>query len=100
MTVGELNRTAIGCALCHRFGTVDAAMQRAGIFGWPLRRATKPMSPDEVRAILRARRRLGKGIHRAEIKDEFPELWYSVTRVHPVWSVALARLGFDGGASE
>jgi hypothetical protein len=96
MTLGELRGTALGAALYARFGGPSAAAKRVGIVGWPVRRARPPMPVDEVRAILRARLQLRKPITRTAIIEEFPELEYSVTRVHPVWSVALARLGVDG----
>jgi hypothetical protein len=93
MTLVEARRLPIATSLYRRFGGLEVAGERAGQPGWP-RRITHPVMPRaRVKSALAARLRQDRSIERVAIAKDDPKLEYAVTRIHPVWSVAIARLG-------
>ena len=95
MTLKAARDLGITTVVYRRFGTFEAAAQRAGLAGWPIRRAFRVMSRSQVRAELLRRVRTGKPMRRGDVDADDPRLSFAVSRVHPVWSEALAQLGVE-----
>jgi len=90
MSLEDLRRLPFITTLYRRFGTPQAAAKRAGVVGWPRREALPVLSKRELREHLRERLAAGEPIGAHDVDRH---VRFSMSRIHPRWAVALARLG-------
>jgi hypothetical protein len=95
LTAKALHRTQalLVAAARRRFGAIEAALQRAGLVGWPRRQAQKPLGPEALRRALEARVAAGESIVPAHLMDQAFPLFHSLCRIGPTPTQALARVG-------
>jgi len=96
MTLDELRRLPFNTTLYRHFGTLEAAAERAGVADWPKRTAFPVLSKKELRAHLRERLDSGQPIRWQDVDRH---VRFSMTRIHPRWRIALARLGIVPAAA-
>jgi hypothetical protein len=77
-------------AIVRHFGSVDAALVRADLAGWPVRVREQTLSATVVIKALRARRRAGLSTRASSVQQESHLLWFSATVHFGTWSGALA----------
>jgi hypothetical protein len=89
MSLDQLRGLPLITTLYRRFGTPEVAARRAGLTGWPKREAFPVFSKKELRAHLLERIRNGQPISAQSVDRH---VRFSMTRIHPMWSVAFERL--------
>lgn len=89
MTRAQLYKLPYHPALVERFGSIDAALQRAGLHGWPRRIRDRAMSREDVARALRGRHRAGQPTNWQTVQREHFHLWYSALLHHGEWARAL-----------
>ena len=89
MTSDQLRSLPFATTLYRRFGTLETAAERAGLTSWPTRKTFPVLSRAQLRMLLRERIRAGRPV---AARDFDRHVRFSMSRIHPVWSVALSRL--------
>jgi hypothetical protein len=89
MTLDQLRGLPVAATLYRRFGTPDVAARRAGLSAWPKREALPVLLKPELRDLLLERIRKGQPISASNLDRH---VRFSMSRIHPVWSVAFKRL--------
>ena len=77
-------------AVVRLFGSVDAALDRAGIEGWPRRVRERTLSARAVLEAVRARHRAGNSTRTATVQKEHHLLWFSGVVQYGTWRRVLA----------
>jgi hypothetical protein len=98
MTRSELSQSSLGQVCENEFGSIDRALDAAGVAGWPryLKTRIVEVSHATLRASLRALKRKGVPLTLAAITAEDPRLLRILRRTIPgPWPQVLATLGFD-----
>jgi hypothetical protein len=95
MTRGKLRTHEVGVAAIRRYGSLEAALEAAGVVHWPQRGRTKRMPPkwtaESVTAELRARHKAGKSMAPETILREAPALYRAIQRKLGAVGAAIAR---------
>ncbi len=96
-TAGELSHLPWREALVQHFGSLEVAVQRAGIQDWPMRLREAALSRKDVIAALRARRRAGKSTYMRAVMLNDHLLFHSVLVHFADWqdAIAAAKLESD-----
>lgn len=95
MTWGELHEHPDGQAMWRRYGTIAAAVEAAGVFGWPIRVMHAAYTEEEVIRALKARHRAGKRLTKLSIDADDSRLKLGVRRHFRTMSAALAAAGLS-----
>lgn len=93
MVWSELTDEKFYPAVARLFGSLDEALQRAGLDGWPLRLREPMLTRSAVLEELRARRRAGKPAHFLAVQEQDRHLWYSAITHFGTWDAAIAAAG-------
>ena len=93
LTVSELHRSRVGSTAANRFGTLAAALRRAGLTRWP-RRLRRPLpGRDDVVRLLRQRQARGDTLSMPAARRDEPRLLKAALKHFGTWRAALAAAG-------
>lgn len=93
MTLSELSNLPISLRVRRRIGSLDGALERAGIQNWPSRLKWPAFGRSETLDRLRSRHREGLPLYERAVAQEDPRLARSVHRHFAFWEDALATAG-------
>jgi hypothetical protein len=95
MTVGQLYGHADGQAIMRRFPSIEDAVKRAGVTGWPIRLIHDLPSKAEVIAALQTRHRQGAKLTKTAFEQEDQRLLNAIRRHFRTVERALKTAGLE-----
>jgi len=95
MNFGELYRHPDGQALMRRFSSIEEAVERAGVTGWPIRVMHDAYSEEEVIRALKVRHRAGKRLAKIAIEVEDTRLRLGIVRHFGTMEAGLTAAGLE-----
>jgi hypothetical protein len=95
MGISELYESNFYLPLVRRFGSVEAALDRAKLRDWPVRVRGATMPRKLVLAAIRTREREGRATTRRAVFEEDHLLWHSAMVHFGEWRVAAEAAGVD-----
>jgi len=93
MTRGELSKLPISLRVRRRIGSLDLALEMAGIQNWPLRLMWPVTGRNETLDKLQLRHKKGLPLYESVVAGEDPRLANAVHRHFAFWEDALAAAG-------
>jgi hypothetical protein len=100
MTITELRRTKLGVAAERHHGSLAAALEIAGISGWPRRLVIALPQREELLRTLRARSRRGAALRYSSVLTDEPRLVRAVVKRFGSWRAGLEAAGLAVAGNE
>ena len=95
MLLSDLGYKGFYPSILRLFGTLDAALERARIKGWPVRERMRALSKSEALAALRQREKKGLSTARETVREEQNVLYHSGIIHFGEWDLFCDAAGVD-----